>query len=101
MSSAFYTNAYAMHLGEVRVQITFASKTASACEDLSHATKFLFLVPFSDDAMSSRDATSPKILSALYGYDGCIGGVNSFSTEEQYLQELKRFVSSISAMMKI
>ena len=32
----------------------------------------------------------PAILSTLYGYDDCIGGVNNFDTEEEYLQELKR-----------
>jgi len=32
----------------------------------------------------------PKILSALYAYDGCMGGVNDFSTDEEYMQELKR-----------
>lgn len=32
----------------------------------------------------------PAILSSLYGYDGCIGGVNNFDTEEQYMEELKR-----------
>ena len=33
---------------------------------------------------------SPAILSTLYGYDDCIGGVNNFDTEEEYFQELKR-----------
>ena len=33
----------------------------------------------------------PTILSSLYGYDDCIGGVNNFSTEEEYLEDLKRF----------
>jgi len=33
---------------------------------------------------------SPAILSALYGYDDCIGGVNNFDTEEEYFEELKR-----------
>jgi len=47
---------------------------------------FLFLTTPS----YSTNHPVPKILSALYGYDGCIGGVNSFSTEEEYLQELKR-----------
>ena len=31
----------------------------------------------------------PRILSSLYGYDNCIGGVNNFDTEEEYLNELK------------
>ena len=35
---------------------------------------------------------SPKILSALYAYDGCMGGVNNFPTEEEYMDEIKRFV---------
>ena len=30
----------------------------------------------------------PAILSALYGYDGCIGGVNSHTSQEEYLDEL-------------
>ena len=33
---------------------------------------------------------SPAILSSLYGYDGCIGGVNNFDTEQDYLDDLKR-----------
>jgi len=33
---------------------------------------------------------SPAILSTLYGYDDCIGGVNNFDTDEEYYQELKR-----------
>jgi len=32
----------------------------------------------------------PTILSALYAYDGCMGGVNDSSTDEEYMQELKR-----------
>ena len=31
----------------------------------------------------------PRILSSLYGYDNCIGGVNNFDTEEDYLNALK------------
>jgi len=31
----------------------------------------------------------PKILSCLYGYDNCIGGVNNFESEEEYLDDLK------------
>jgi len=30
------------------------------------------------------------ILSTLYGYDNCIGGVNNFDTEEEYIEDLKR-----------
>jgi hypothetical protein len=33
---------------------------------------------------------SPALLSALYGYAGCIGGVNDFPTEADYMEELKR-----------
>ena len=33
----------------------------------------------------------PAILSSLYGYDDCIGGVNNFSTEDEYLEDLKRW----------
>ena len=40
---------------------------------------------------STAPGPVPTILSALYGYDGCIGGVNNFATEEEYLRELKRF----------
>ena len=50
---------------------------------------FLFLTT---PCYSAKQPT-PKILSALYGYDGCIGGVDNFSTEEEYLQELKRFAN--------
>jgi len=32
----------------------------------------------------------PKILSSLYGYNDCIGGVNDFDTEEEYIEELKK-----------
>jgi len=39
---------------------------------------------------STAPGPEPTILSALYGYDGCIGGVNNFATEEEYLRELKR-----------
>ena len=38
----------------------------------------------------SNPILSPAILSTLYGYDNCIGGVNNFDTEEEYFQELKR-----------
>jgi len=33
---------------------------------------------------------TPAILSALYGYDDCIGGVNEFDTDEEYMEDLKR-----------
>ena len=61
------------------------------------------LFPFLFLTTPSYSATQPipKILSALYGYDGCIGGVNSFSTEEEYLQELKRFVFLILQLTNI
>jgi len=36
------------------------------------------------------ESSSPAILSTLYGYDDCIGGVNNFDTEEEYFEELKR-----------
>ena len=52
---------------------------------------FLFLYLATTPCSSAAQPT-PRILSALYGYDGCIGGVNRFSTEEEYMQELKRFV---------
>ena len=38
---------------------------------------------------------SPAILSTLYGYDDCIGGVNNFDTEEEYYQELKRWLPDL------
>ena len=28
----------------------------------------------------------PAILSALYGYNDCIGGVNTFDTQEEYME---------------
>ena len=31
----------------------------------------------------------PKILSCLYGYDNCIGSVNNFATDAEYLEDLK------------
>ena len=58
---------------------------------------FFFSFLFLTTPCSPATQPIPKILSALYGYDGCIGGVNSFSTEEEYLQELKRFGWSIFA----
>ena len=33
---------------------------------------------------------SGRILSSLYGYDDCIGGVDNFNTQEEYIDELKR-----------
>jgi len=39
---------------------------------------------------AGQPSLSPAILSTLYGYDNCIGGVNNFDTEEEYFQELKR-----------
>ena len=40
----------------------------------------------------SPPAPSPAILSTLYGYAGCIGGVNDFPTEEEYMEDLKRWL---------
>ena len=53
----------------------------------------LFAFLFLTTPCYSAKQPTPKILSALYGYDGCIGGVDNFSTEEEYLQELKRFAN--------
>jgi len=39
---------------------------------------------------AGQPSLSPAILSTLYGYDDCIGGVNNFDTEEEYFLELKR-----------
>merc|ERR1719318_1511479 len=39
---------------------------------------------------SPTSSYSPRILSTLYGYDNCIGGVNNFDTEEEYMEDLKR-----------
>ena len=63
--------------------------------------RFFFSFLFLTTPCSPATQPIPKILSALYGYDGCIGGLNSFSTEEEFLLELKRFVWSILQMMKI
>ena len=52
---------------------------------------FYFTIPISDFSGSPQ---LPKILSALYAYDGCMGGVNDSSTDEEYMQELKRLVGS-------
>jgi len=41
-------------------------------------------------SLSNAASFSPAILSTLYGYDDCIGGVNNYDTEEEYFQELKR-----------
>ena len=71
-----------------RVQTTFASKIHLMQQ---HLYFFSFLLLFLITPCYSATQPTPKILSALYGYDGCIGGVNNFSTEEEYLQELKRF----------
>jgi len=70
-----------------RVQTTFASKIHLMQQHL-YFLSFFFLV-LTTPCYSAKQPT-PKILSALYGYDGCIGGVNNFPTEEEYLQELKR-----------
>ena len=35
-----------------------------------------------------RTEVEPRILSALYGYDGCIGGVRGLQSEQEYLQDL-------------
>ena len=62
---------------------------------LFHAMQFS--VPISNNTHcynSGSPKQSPKILSALYAYDGCMGGVNDFSTEEEYMQEIKRFFGS-------
>ena len=50
----------------------------SLCLSLS----LLFSVP------ACRSQVEPRILSALYGYDGCIGGVRGLQSEEDYLQDL-------------
>lgn len=39
---------------------------------------------------STISSYSPAILSALYGYDDCIGGVNQYDTDEEYMEEVKR-----------
>ena len=39
---------------------------------------------------SQTSSFNPRILSALYGYDNCIGAVNNFDTEEEYMEDLKR-----------
>ena len=42
----------------------------------------------------------PAILSTLYGYDDCIGGVNNFGTEEEYFADLKRWVHCSSGLTR-
>ena len=37
-----------------------------------------------------RCQVEPRILSALYGYDGCIGGVRGLQSHQDYLQDLTR-----------
>ena len=44
------------------------------------------LLPFSYEETLNQ---SPAILSALYGYDGCLGSVNDFWSEEEYFQNLQ------------
>jgi len=39
---------------------------------------------------NAQEEPQPAILSALYGYNDCIGGVNNFETQQEYLQELLR-----------
>jgi len=56
-------------------------------KDIMNLFFFLILLV---TATPSAASIRPAILSTLYGYDDCIGGVNNFDTEEEYLQELKR-----------
>ena len=39
----------------------------------------------------------PRILSALYGYDGCIGGVRGLLSEQDYLEDLARRGCTVEA----
>jgi len=39
---------------------------------------------------TTTSSYSPSILSALYGYDNCIGSVNNFDTDEEFIEDLKR-----------
>ena len=52
--------------------------------------RFLLCFAFSLILCQSEGSDPPKMLSSLYGYNDCIGGVNNFDTEEEYLEELKR-----------
>jgi len=52
--------------------------------------KLTILISFLVTSINSISQRPPKILSSLYGYDNCIGGVNDYETEEEYLDELKR-----------
>ena len=36
-----------------------------------------------------KSEIQPKILSSLYGYNNCIGGVNNFETQDEYLEDLR------------
>ena len=41
-------------------------------------------------APSHSSSYTPAILSTLYGYDDCIGAINEFDTDEEYMEDLKR-----------
>ena len=49
----------------------------------------VLILACSSDVLSITSLYSPTILSSLYGYNNCIGGVNNFDTEEQYLEDLR------------
>merc|ERR1719284_2202770 len=51
---------------------------------------FFFFLVLLVTATPSAASIRPAILSTLHGYDDCIGGVNNFDTEEEYLEELRR-----------
>ena len=97
MSSAFGADSYPTHLDEVVKStkhlcyhlgvLPYWKKLMQQCFLFSWLPLLLLRT-----ACSSAPGPEPTILSALYGYDGCIGGVNNFATEEEYLRELKRFV---------
>jgi len=41
-------------------------------------------------APATISSFTPAILSTLYGYDDCIGGINEFDTDEEYMEDLKK-----------
>lgn len=44
---------------------------------------------YGKDIFNQSVSYTPSILSSLYGYDNCIGGVNNFETEKEYFEDLK------------
>jgi len=49
-----------------------------------------FSVVTSSATIETVSQYNPAILSAFYGYDDCIAGVNNFDSDEEYFEELKK-----------